>query len=203
MVWPPYALTTARHLFLSEKMSFLHTSRGIASQSSMSAWARPVTEKNDGRLGRFLILQVHPKGALLVSGLETLKANEEQGCPCWWDGLSSHACGLALSSTNTRFYFRMNRGQPQGWWPVQGTGSAFNEPSMLIRSDFSCRSIAPHTITLPHCGLAPWYSCHWSLMICWRNNSGNPERVSSVFTFVSVWLCSCARGLLRYWSQFF
>ena len=30
-----------------------------------------------------------------------------------------------------------------------------------------------------------------SLMIGWRKNSWNPERVSSVFTFVSVCLCVC------------
>ena len=30
-----------------------------------------------------------------------------------------------------------------------------------------------------------------SLMICWRKKSWNPERVSFVFTFVSVCLCVC------------
>ena len=143
-MWPPYAVTTAWHLFLIEKISFLHTSRGIASHSSKrascSCWS------DVGRLGRFLILRSSSSQRCSI-GFRSgdFEGHGITGIPMLarWAVVRRAACGLALSCMNTRFGLRTNSGTTVGLMTCSRYCSAFNVPSTMIKSDFSCRSIAP------------------------------------------------------------
>ncbi len=96
LVWPPWAITTSRHLFLMEKMRRLHTPRGIASHSSLSASCNCWCEV--GRWGRFLILLSSSSQRCSI-GFRSgdFEGHGRTGIPMFarWAVVMQAACGLA------------------------------------------------------------------------------------------------------------
>ena len=73
-------------------------------------------------------------------------------------------------------------------WTIAGCRDAHSTPTALLQIMFYWVN-SFYKIVSYLCFYFP--SLNWSLMIGWRKNSWNPEKVSSVFTFVFVSLSIC------------
>ena len=150
LVWPPSASTTARHLLLMEPMRCLHTSRGIASHSSWSACLNCWSEVGWwGRSRTLLSSSSHRCSMGFRSGDFDGQGNTAIPIFIRWAVVMRAACGLALSCMYTICGLRTKRGTTSGLitWSIYIAAVIF--PSIKTRSDFSCMSIHPQTITLP------------------------------------------------------